>query len=130
LILYILHLLYILALTLFPSFYQALFRATGFKFSYTALIGLHLAPALVLPALFHWLFSSHMTYSSTLKMETSDSSQTLIPFYQNTQCYIPEDSNLNFNNIKLYMLTRCWKWPLVDALEHNFTSDLTHFFLE
>jgi hypothetical protein len=41
---------------------------------------------------------SHASYSSNLKMEVIHSSKTLIPTYQTTQCYIPEDRNLHSNH--------------------------------
>jgi hypothetical protein len=56
---------------------------------------------------------SCLAYSSTLKMEETCPSETLVDFQQTTQCYIPEDRSLHNHcceNLKSYkfMLTSCY----------------------
>lgn len=40
---------------------------------------------------------TNFTTSSTLEIKAADSSKTLVPVYQITQCHIPEDSNPQLN---------------------------------
>jgi hypothetical protein len=57
-------------------------------------------------------------YSSTLKMEATYSSETLVDFQRTTQCHIPEDITLHNHfceNLKSYILILLWmlkKWQL------------------
>jgi hypothetical protein len=56
--------------------------------------GLLVALALMLPSLYHALFSSAWVTLPLFKTEVAASSEMLVPIYQNTWFHIPEDHNI------------------------------------
>jgi hypothetical protein len=63
------------------------------------------------------MFFFCLAYSSTLKMEATQNSETSVFFQLETRRYIPEDVKLKINNDSVSIL---WQWLINDATLPSF----------